>query len=257
MHNPIDFRGRPPQPNLVHSSGVGAHSREIPAAWLKEMLETRQKHMANWRTVKAARFNAAKRLERKQRVSTFALAVAGVVGFIVPVFTLTFDQSLSKHVKSIVEFSSYVIGTMSLTIGLVEQAKDYPTQAKRFDKCGRAVNSTLRKLRNNPHADLSFISELTREYETAINECEINHDTNDERIALLDHHLRDIKHKLKDDSLPEQRRKNLARDLRWTRAELWSARGLEAVSIYLIYAFVWFAPVAIALIVWHYVPAPQ
>ena len=96
--------------------------------------------------MKRARFNAAKRFEKKQSASTLAFALAGVIGFLLPVYTLLFTYALAIHTKNVLDFTAYVTGALSLMVGLIEQAKDYPARARRFDQCGRRVNALVRRL---------------------------------------------------------------------------------------------------------------
>lgn len=66
--------------------------------------------------MKAARFNAAKRFEIKHSASTLSFAVAGIVGFLVPVFPLVFTN-VSEHSARVLEFTSFVTGALSITLG--------------------------------------------------------------------------------------------------------------------------------------------
>lgn len=211
-----------------------------------ENLKVREKYLADWRNTKSARFNAAKRLERKHAASTLAFAVAGAVGFIVPIFTIMFSEAISSHTKNVLEFASYVIGAMSLTIGLVEQAKNYPSQAKRFDQCGLSLNKTLRKLRNQPAPTYAVLDELSQEYERALEQCEINHDDNDFRIAEISNDIRDMKRRRAEPGSQAQWERQL-QSLEWRLARV---RLAEAVGIYWLYTAIWLGPALLAFLVW-------
>jgi hypothetical protein len=108
------------------------------------------KLLRDWKLVKRARFNAAKRYERKNDASILAFAIAGMTGFLVPVFVLIFKEDLSTHQRNALEFTSQITGAMPMILGLVEQAKEHSEKSRRFDLCGRQVNSVLRKLANSP-----------------------------------------------------------------------------------------------------------
>lgn len=103
-------------------------------------LALRERYLRDWKLVKRARFNAAKRYERKQSASTIAFALAGIVGFLFPIYALVFREALSVHSENVLDFTAFVMGGLSLMLGLIEQAKDYPAKARRFDHCGRRVN---------------------------------------------------------------------------------------------------------------------
>lgn len=133
-----------------------------------------------WTIVKGARFNAAKRFERKHAASTLAFAVAGVVGFLVPVYQLIFSD-LSVGAGRTLDFTSFATGALSMTLGLYDLGQNHPERARQFHECGKEINRCLRKL--------TFVStsaqlrHLINEYETAIDACQGNHDDIDYEIA--------------------------------------------------------------------------
>ena len=128
------------------------------AAAARRPVSARDKYLRDWKIVRRARFNAAKRFERKQSASTLAFALAGVIGFLLPFYVLLFKDALSTHTKNVLDFTAYVTGALSLMVGLIEQAKDYPAKARRFDLCGRRVNVLARRLALSVHHDLGPLS---------------------------------------------------------------------------------------------------
>ena len=235
-----------PSPGQSQPRPLRPVDADYAADYAPENIKIRQKYMRDWRNTKSARFNAAKRLERKHAASTLAFAVAGTVGFIVPIFAIMFADSISTHTKNVLEFASYVIGAMSLTIGLVEQAKNYPTQAKRFDQCGLSLNKTLRKLRTTPSPSYAMLDELAQEYERALEECEINHDDNDYRIAEMSNDIRDLNRKLADAANAAQIERQL-KSLEWKLAR---TRLAETAGIYWLYTAIWATPALVAAVIW-------
>lgn len=216
-----------------------------PPYYPAEMQQARAKYLRDWRIVKAARFNAAKRLERKQGASLIAFALAGTAGFVVPFFTLLFADRLLPHTKSVLDFASYVSGALSLSIGLVEQARNHPAASARFHKCGLAVNSVLRRLRNAPLPDEALLNALTQEYEQALIECDANHDEIDQEIAAARDALEYAKGQARQHGLPviDARVEDLERRLRRLKA-------LELLHIYWLYGLVWLGPAILAVGVW-------
>lgn len=220
----------------------GGHPFSDP--YTGEMQGIRAKYMRDWRIVKAARFNAAKRVERKQTASLLAFALAGTAGFVVPFFTLLFAERLAPHTKNVLDFAAYVSGALSLSIGLVEQARNYPALAQRYHKCGLAVNSVLRRLRNAPIPDEALLNDLSREYEQALQDCDANHDEIDQAIA-----------RAKDDVELVQRQNALKqhvqeRNLLEAQRRLSLLRAQEALQIYWLYTLVWLGPSLLALVAW-------
>lgn len=210
-------------------TGEGAAERGIA-----ETAHLRAKYMRDWSIVKRARFNAAKRFERRQSVSVLAFAVAGICGFLVPYFTLQFDHSLAPHSKRILDFTSQTAGMLLLIIGLIEQARDYPAQARRLDKCGRDVNKVLRRVSMLNPIETEELGRIVADYEKALEECEINHDHIDRDIAQAED---DLRHE------DASRRAEAKKRLFWLK---WS----ERTQIYSLYVTTCFAPVAVGVVMW-------
>lgn len=190
--------------------------------------------LAHWRVVKRARFNAAKRLERKHRASTMAFVIAAIIGFLSLPFELLFDNSLEPLTKRIVQFSAYVTGVLSLTLGLIEQARNYPSRARHFDQCAKRVNSIVRDLETTPMRCVEELKPFVKQYEAALEEFEENHDDLDYDIAKAT------------DALTMDRgagRKSHQRKLKWLRT-------VENVHIYGIHGSTWVLPIVIGLIIW-------
>jgi hypothetical protein len=222
-------------PSRLLLAGQGAAEQAIAGT-----ARLRSKYLRDWTIVKRARFNAAKRLERRQNASIMAFAVAGVCGFLVPYCTLQFDQSLTPHTKRILDFVTQTTGMLSLIIGLIEQARDYPAQARRFDRCGRDVNRVLRRLSVLNPLETEEFARIVADYEKALDDCDINHDRIDREIAQAEEEAWRDKTKRKADAIRRLRR------LRW----------LESTQIYWVYAVTWFAPVVIGLAMWFVLAPP-
>jgi SMODS and SLOG-associating 2TM effector domain family 5 len=193
--------------------------------------DPRNKYLRDWTVVKRARFNAAKRFERKQDASTLAFAFAGVIGFLLPVYTLLFTDALSMHTKNVLDFTAYVTGALSLLVGLIEQAKDYPAKARRFDQCARRVNVLVRRLAFFVHHPQELYG-LIEDYERALEECGENHDGIDYAIALAHQDL--------DDSFDKDGAKRRIAQLKLK----------ESMTIYWLYAAIWLLPMLVGILLW-------
>jgi hypothetical protein len=201
------------------------------AATSRQPVPLRDKFLKDWKVVKRARFNAAKRFERKQGASTLAFALAGVIGFLLPFYALLFKDALGVHTKNVIDFTAYVTGALSLMLGLIEQAKDYPAKARRFDACGRKVNVLVRRLAISTGYDRA-VPPLLEEYERALDECHENHDDIDYEIALAQQRLEDSGDK-------ESARRQLAR-----------LKLIERARIYWLYAVTWLTPALFGVVLW-------
>lgn len=217
----------------------GATQIRLAAETVRKNVSARDKYLSNWNVVKRARFNAAKRFERKQDASTLAFALAGVFGFLLPIYTTIFQDSISVHTRNVLDFTGFVTGSLSMVIGLIEQAKDYPAKARRFNECGRKVNSALQRLTlMNGAADLD-LQPILEEYERALHECGENHDEIDYEIARTQQALKSAAHQ------PEQKRK------------LAALRRREAVQIYGLYWAIWIGPLTLSAMLLLLAPPGQ
>jgi SMODS and SLOG-associating 2TM effector domain family 5 len=215
--------------NRLLLTGQGAAERAIA-----ETARLRAKYMRDWSIVKRARFNAAKRFERKQNASVLAFAIAGVCGFLVPYCTLQFDQSLAPHTKKILDFTSQTAGMLLLIIGLIEQARDYPAHSRRFDQCGRDVNRALRRISILHSVETEELRDIVADYEKALEECGINHDDLDREIAQAE-----------EDSRTEKEARAAEAHKRINRL-----RRRESFQIYSLYVVTCCAPIAIGIVMW-------
>lgn len=204
---------------------------DLAAAPQRRPARAYEKYLRDWKVVKRARFNAAKRFERRQSASTLAFVLAGVVGFLLPFYVLLFKDALAVHTKNVLDFTAYVTGALSLLVGLIEQAKDYPAKARRFDLCGRRVNALVRRLSFAAPQDYDLYP-LIEQYEQALEECGENHDDIDFDIALAQQQLDE------------------AFDKESAKRELQRLKLIETATIYWLYAATWVTPALVGILLW-------
>jgi hypothetical protein len=204
-----------------------------------QLAATRDKYLRDWTLAKGARFNAAKRFERKSNASTMAFAIAGIVGFVVPYFVQLFGDAITPHARNVLNFYSYITGLLSLSLGLIEQARGYPSMSRRFDECGRQLNRVVCRLRNYPALDERELQSLVDEYEKALDVCDVNHDPIDRDLALAEEAAEHAR---------RAERSGHATSAQLAEAErrLWRLRWLETIQIYLLYWLVLLAPSLVA-----------
>lgn len=226
QHDDI-FQGVAPAPR--------ATLRAVHIAPLAEVEPSiREKYRRDWRVVKRARFNAAMRFEKKQDASTMAFALAGLFGFLVPIYTLIFSEAITHFAKNVLDFTSYVIGALALVVGLIEQSRDYLSRARRFQECGREVNKVLRKSTFTERLTDDDFRQLIDQYEKALDDCGDNHNETDYEIAQAQEDMKNS---------DPARRKESRSALRWLKAK-------QFLNVYGLYTVIMLAPIAIALVIW-------
>ncbi len=224
-----------------------------PNQYAQELAEVRRKYLRDWSVVKRTRFNAAKRYERKNTASSLGFAIAGVAGFVLPYFTVLFENDLSEHSKHVFELGGQITGLLGLCLGLVEQARDYSSLHRRFDECGRNVNTQLRALRNRVAVDQPELDHIVAEYQRALDSCGINHDDIDREIAIAedsaDHFRAEIRKK------PTQ--KDLQAHLTKADKKLRALKRREVIQIYWLYWTILIAPLTLSFLVWWALKPPS
>ncbi len=190
------------------------------------------KYLKDWKTLMRARFNAAKRYERKQNASILAFVVSGIFGFLVPFYVLLFEDILHQNIRNILEFTSYAIGTLSLILGLVEQARGYNEKQRKFHDCARSVNKVRRHLGTAAVSRNEELIPYIREYERIIDCCDENHDDIDSQIAFAQAQW---------DKADDNKRDDIEKKIR-------RLKRYETFSIYRIYLILLGLPLIIAII---------
>jgi SMODS and SLOG-associating 2TM effector domain family 5 len=222
------------------------HQVAVPA------LTPRDRYLRDWKIVKRARFNAAKRYERKQNASIIAFALAGIVGFLVPIYTLLFKDALLPHTKNVLDFTAFVTGALSLMLGLIEQAKDYPAKARHFDMCGRAVNSVLRRLTIAHITEDKDLRPFLDDYEEALEKCGDNHDDIDWCIARAEQERETAEARERNRQADQNALAKVRKEVADAKRKLTKLKWQERAHIYWLYAAMWFVPPATGFILWFF-----
>ena len=138
-------------------------------------------------SAKRARFNAEKRLLRREHVTDVAFALAGVLGFIVPVFLQSFDYAFDTHQKNVIAFSSFSMGALAMVFGLVQKGQQLRDKARELHDCARKVNSIRLRAKAMEETDPEKLEGLLREYDAALAACPVNHDNMDWELGEARH----------------------------------------------------------------------
>jgi hypothetical protein len=222
------------KPTLVVTDSPFAGDHQNAADFDDHLADLRRDYLHDWAIVKRARFNAAKRYERKQQASNLAFATLGVVGFMLPYFLLNFHDMLHETTHKLLDFVGYATGLFALVIGLVELARGYESMARRLNTSALEVNSVRRRLRASPHIDQETLSGLVAEYEAALERCDINHDDIDREIAQAQQSHYDTRH------APQPQHQRTLSKLKWR----------EFFEIWGMYLFILPLPAVCALVLW-------
>lgn len=191
------------------------------------------KLLSDWRLVKRARFNAAKRLRNRYDAGQFAFAISGIYGFLVPMFLLQFDSYLSNFAAIVISFVAAVAGALSFTMAMHYQHKDFKLRAGQLHECARRINNLSRHLSATHIAAPEDLRPFIHHYDDILATCE-NHDDVDFALARL-----------------TDNPKNLAADEQaaW-KYERWLLKWSLFRHTYAVCAVVWLLPLMIGGVIW-------
>jgi SMODS and SLOG-associating 2TM effector domain family 5 len=125
--------------------------------------------------VKAARFNAAERLERKQLVSVVALSVVSLYFVGLSVWQALYATSLSEPTNRLITLVSIMSSICTMVLALIEAMNDYKIKAHHMHACALAVNDLVQELRLNDTRDADAVQDIRRRYNEIVRGCPYNH----------------------------------------------------------------------------------
>jgi hypothetical protein len=134
-------------------------------------------------TVKAARFNAAERLERKHTVSLFAMSMVSLYFVGLSVWQAVYAETLGAAANRLVTLVSIMSSVFTLVLALIEAMNDYRMKAHHMHACALAVNDLHHELRLMPVLDPAQVQEFRRRYNEAVRACPHNHERIDYLLA--------------------------------------------------------------------------
>ena len=127
------------------------------------------------RTVKAARFNAAERLERKHTVSLFAMSMVSLYFVGLSVWQTIYASVLDDAANRLITLVSIMSSVFTLVLALIESMNDYKMKAHHMHACALAVNDLYHELKLMRHGDVALVQEFRRRYNEAVRSCPFNH----------------------------------------------------------------------------------
>jgi hypothetical protein len=137
-------------------------------------------------TVKAARFNAAERLERKHLVSVVALSVVSLYFVGLAVWQAVYASSLTESATRLITLVSIMSSICTLVLALIEAMNDYKIKAHHMHTCALEVNDLLQELRLSQTDSANVVQDFRRRYNAVVRGCPFNHSRIDYLMARAD-----------------------------------------------------------------------
>jgi hypothetical protein len=126
-------------------------------------------------TVKAARFNAAERLERKHTLSLFAMSMVSLYFVGLSVWQAVYAAMLSEAANRLITLVSIMSSIFTLVLALIEAMNDYRMKAHHMHACALAVNDLYHELKLTEAADVGAVQDFRRRYNAVVRSCPHNH----------------------------------------------------------------------------------
>jgi hypothetical protein len=127
------------------------------------------------RTVKAARFNAAERFERKNMLSLFAMSMVSLYFVGLSVWQAVYAPSLNDETNRLVTLVSIMSSIFTLVLAMIESMNDYKLKAHHMHVCALAVNDLFQELNLVRTTDPVLVQEFRKRYNELVRACPFNH----------------------------------------------------------------------------------
>lgn len=134
-------------------------------------------------TVKAARFNAAERLERKHLMSVFALSMVSIYFVGLSVWQTVYAASLDAAANQLITLVSIMSSICTLVLALIDSMNDYKIKAHHMHTCALSVNDLFQELRLLQTSDPTVVQDFRRRYNEVVRGCPYNHTRVDYLLA--------------------------------------------------------------------------
>ncbi|MGZ8410187.1 MAG: SLATT domain-containing protein [Hyphomicrobium sp.] len=157
-------------------------------AWVAEQEAGREAEQlaATMRLVKAARFNAAERLERKATVSLFTQSTVALYFVGLAMWQAVYADQIDDGTNRLITFIQLVSSVFTLMLGLLEALNDYKMKAHHLHNCGLGVSELAQELRIARPTDPQVVQDFRRRYNELMKACPVNHSRIDYLFAKLD-----------------------------------------------------------------------
>ena len=134
-------------------------------------------------TVKAARFNAAERLERKHLMSVFALSMVSIYFVGLSVWQTIYAAGLDAPTNQLITLVSIMSSICTLVLALIDSMNDYKIKAHHMHACALSVNDLFQELRLLQTSDPATVQDFRRRYNEVVRGCPYNHTRVDYLLA--------------------------------------------------------------------------
>ena len=137
-----------------------------------------------WRT-KGARFNAYRRLEKKNSALTFITSFSSIHLLAIAILQLSSLVPLSPEQSKLLNFISITISIIILAYSLFEGGKEHGLKSERHHLCAIELDRCYSKLQHIEESDTVELIKISEDYNDVTAKYLLNHDTIDNDFFQL------------------------------------------------------------------------
>jgi hypothetical protein len=138
-----------------------------------------------WRT-SGARYNAARRLKRRDWFATFSIAVFSAVGVALAIIQKVYGFEANSAIDRYLTALSVVIGLFVIVISLIEWGYSPSVKAEALHRNAEQLNSfqfeVAQHLASQAEPSEEVVTRLRKKYEEIKQSCPVNHDPVDDAL---------------------------------------------------------------------------
>ena len=178
---------RPIGPRVISSIEEAMVARRAPKALSAPETRAAEQLLHAMRTVKAARFCASDRFERKQTLSLFTMSTVSLYFVGLSVWQAIYASLLDASSNRLITLVSIMSSVFALVLALIESMNDYKVKAHLMHACALAVNDLYHELKITRPDTADAVQDFRRRYNDVVRGCPLNHARVDYLLARAEY----------------------------------------------------------------------
>jgi hypothetical protein len=166
---------RPIGPRVISSIEEAMVARRAPKVVNVPEARAAEQLLHAMRTVKAARFCASDRFERKQILSLFAMSMVSLYFVGLSVWQAIYATLLDAATNKLITLVAIMSSVFTLVLALIESMNDYKVKAHHMHACALAVNDLYHELKITRPDTAAAVQDFRRRYNDVVRGCPLNH----------------------------------------------------------------------------------
>jgi SMODS and SLOG-associating 2TM effector domain family 5 len=143
-----------------------------------------------WKT-KGSRFNAARRLNNNYQFSLISISILSIYGIAIPVIQGIVKNPQCQRINDIYNAISLILSVFTLTISLLEGAKNYQIRADKLHNNAIEISTLQREIEYLTLSEsgspefIKKLGDMSLRYESLVKSCPENHEPEDYTFFMV------------------------------------------------------------------------